>query len=74
MLAKGMRAIGVTAAISDERSIRFDLFVQMKTAIAPSNSPTPEPSVTPSSSPSLPQTSQTPQTPQTPQATPSSSP
>ena len=68
MLAKGMRAIGVTAAISDERSIRFDLFVQMKTAIAPSNSPTPEPSVTPSSSPSLPQTSQTPQ------ATPSSSP
>jgi hypothetical protein len=64
MLAKGMRALGLTSAISDERSIRFDLFVQMKSALAPSSAPSPSPSATSSSTP----------VPQTPQPTPSSSP
>lgn len=40
MLAKGMRSIGVTAAIKDQRSLRFDLFLQMK-IIPPSPSPSP---------------------------------
>jgi hypothetical protein len=52
MLAKGMRSIGVTAAINDQRSIRFDLFVQMKTVtpLSPPASPTlaPTPKVSPS--------------------------
>jgi len=64
MLAKGMQALGLTSAISDERSIRFDLFVQMKSALAPSSAPSPEPSATSSSTP----------VPQAPQPTPSSSP
>lgn len=46
LLAKGMRAIGVTSAINDERSIRFDMFVQMK-AVAPGSSPSPSPSLAP---------------------------
>lgn len=45
LLAKGMRSIGVTAAINDQRSIRFDLFVQMKTVT--SESPPTSPTVTP---------------------------
>jgi len=52
MWAKGMRSIGVTAAINDQRSIRFDLFVQMKIAPeSPPASPTlaPTPQVSPSS-------------------------
>lgn len=50
MLAKGMRSIGVTAAINDERSIRFDLFLQMKT-VAPSPQPSVSPSVIPTGTP-----------------------
>lgn len=50
MLAKGMRSIGVTAAINDERSIRFDLFLQMKT-ITPSPQPSVSPSISPTGSP-----------------------
>lgn len=80
MLAKAINAIGLTSAVSDKLSNRFDLFVQVKTTPAPNTSPEIEPSVSPSISPSLPQTSQTPQTPtsspsgsQTPQ-TPTSSP
>ncbi len=80
MLAKAINAIGLTSAVSDKLSNRFDLFVQVKTTPAPNTSPDIEPSVSPSISPSVPQTSQTPQTPtsspsvsQTPQ-TPASSP
>jgi morphogenetic protein associated with SpoVID len=83
MLAKAIRALGVTVAISDKRSIRFDLFVHLKTFLTPSASPDTERSISPSSSPSVLQTPQTPQsspsvpqTPQTPQIsqTPQSSP
>lgn len=66
MLAKGIRAIGVTTATSDERSIRFDLFVGLKTSPTPSNSPDTEPSLSPPSNPSVPQTPQTSQTQKTP--------
>ena len=61
MLAKAIRSIGVTGAVSDKRTNRFDLFVQLKTALAPSVSPNIEPSVSPPSRPSLPQIPQTPQ-------------
>lgn len=64
ILAKAIRALGLTVAISDKRSIRFDLFVHLKTALTPSASPDTERSVSPPSSPSVPQTPQTPQTPQ----------
>lgn len=46
MLLKGVRSIGVTSAIKDERSIRFDLFMQMKT-VAPGASVSPTPSLAP---------------------------
>lgn len=49
LLAKGMRSIGVTAAINDQRSIRFDLFVQMKTITPASPTLAPTPQVSPSS-------------------------
>ncbi|HAJ58345.1 MAG TPA: hypothetical protein DCP31_02955 [Cyanobacteria bacterium UBA8543] len=78
MLAKAINAIGVTSAVSDKQSNRFDLFVQVKTTPAPNASPSSEPSVSPSISPSLPETSKTPasspslsQTPQTPASSPS---
>ncbi len=60
MLAKAIRAIGVTVANGDERSNRFDLFVQPKTTPTPSSLPNSEAPVSPSSSPSLLQTPQTP--------------
>ena len=76
LLAQGIRALGITVADNDQRSTRFDLFAQLKTALTPNNSPrtapsaspritpsvpqTPQNSQTPSSSPSVPQTSQTP--------------
>jgi Protein of unknown function (DUF3352) len=48
MVAKGIRSLGVTSAIKDERSIRFDLFLQMKT-LTPGSSASPTPQVSPSS-------------------------
>ena len=78
MLAKAMRAIGVTSAISDERTNRFDVFVQLKTALTPSPSPEAEPSVSPPSTPAVPQAPQkpasSPSVPQKPQTSPSPSP
>lgn len=78
MLAKAMRAIGVTSAISDERTNRFDVFVQLKTALTPSPSPDTEPSVSPPSTPAVPQAPQkpasSPSVPQKPQTSPSPSP
>jgi hypothetical protein len=53
MLTKAINTIGITSAISDKRSNRFDLFIQLKTALSPNTSPNPEPSVSPSSSPSV---------------------
>jgi hypothetical protein len=67
LLAKGMRSIGVTSAINDQRSIRFDMFVQMKT-VAPDSSPSPSTSVSPTPQVS-PSTSVSP----TPQVSPSAS-
>ena len=67
LLAKGMRSIGVTSAINDQRSIRFDMFVQMKT-VAPDSSPSPSASVSPTPQVS-PSTSVSP----TPQVSPSTS-
>jgi hypothetical protein len=57
-LAKAVRAIGVTTAISDERSNRFDLFVQLQKATkptpsTPTTSPAPSASPTPSASSSI---------------------
>jgi len=43
-LAQAINAIGVTAAVSDERTTRFDIFVELKTAVTPSNSGEPKPS------------------------------
>jgi hypothetical protein len=61
MLAKAIRAIGVTGSINDERSSRFDLFVQLKTLLSPSPSgATQRPTVSPSSSPSPSATTQRP--------------
>jgi hypothetical protein len=72
--AKAIRAIGYTGAIQDKQSSRFDLFVQLKTAIIPSPTPLPESSSPIPGSPSVPQTpSSSPSVPQTPR-TPSSSP
>ncbi|NEP59891.1 MAG: DUF3352 domain-containing protein [Symploca sp. SIO2G7] len=42
VLAQAINAIGVTAAVSDERTTRFDIFVQLKTAATPSISPEPQ--------------------------------
>ncbi len=67
LLAKAIRAIGFTNAIEDRRSNRFDLFVQMKTAVIPSPTPVPEASITPSTKP-------TPKLPQTSSSTPSPTP
>ncbi|HEY9651023.1 MAG TPA: DUF3352 domain-containing protein [Coleofasciculaceae cyanobacterium] len=46
MVANAIRAIGFTGAISDKRSNRFNLFVQMKTTVTPTTTPTPSPSTT----------------------------
>jgi len=51
IFAQAISALGVTAATSDNRSIRWDLFLQLKTSLTPS--PTPETSLTPSTSPSI---------------------
>ncbi|MEW6492537.1 MAG: DUF3352 domain-containing protein [Cyanobacteriota bacterium] len=67
LLAKAIRAIGLTSAIEDRRSTRFDLFVQMKTAIIPSPTPVPESASSPSAKP-------TPKTPQTSSSSPSATP
>lgn len=40
---EAMRSVGVTAAVSDQRSIRYDLFVSLKKAGAPSSLPSPDP-------------------------------
>ncbi|NEP14843.1 MAG: DUF3352 domain-containing protein [Symploca sp. SIO2C1] len=42
MLAQAINAIGVTAAVSDERTTRFDILVEFKTAATPSTSPKPK--------------------------------
>jgi hypothetical protein len=48
LIAKAIRAIGFTGAIQDRHSTRFELFVQLKTAVIPSPTPLPEiPSVQP---------------------------
>lgn len=87
MWVKAIRAIGFTGAIENKRSTRFDLFVQLKTAVIPSPTPIPSktltsPGVTPtpqtsSSSPGVTPTPQTssssPSQTQTPQASSSSS-
>ncbi len=77
-LVKAIRAIGFTGAIKDKRSTRFDLFVQLKTAVIPSPTPIPEISPQAPGNPSGTQTQQTPssspsgtQTPQTPSSSPS---
>ncbi|MBD0346173.1 MAG: DUF3352 domain-containing protein [Coleofasciculus sp. Co-bin14] len=78
MVANAIRAIGVTVANSDRRTTRFDLFVQLKQAITPGNSPGSTPSLSSPNSPSAPQTPlgspalpQKPQTSQTPSSSPS---
>lgn len=43
MFAQSIRTIGVTSAISDERSTRFNMFVQLKPKLTPSTSPTAKP-------------------------------
>jgi siroheme synthase (precorrin-2 oxidase/ferrochelatase) len=63
MLAKAIRAIGVTGAINDQRTQRFDLFVQLKKTITPSVSPSPKASITFPSSPAAPSTPKASQTP-----------
>lgn len=76
--AKAIRAIGYTGAIQDKQSSRFDLFVQLKTAVIPSPTPLPESSSPIPGSPSVPQTpASSPsglQTPRTPSSRPSASP
>ncbi|MGQ4649192.1 DUF3352 domain-containing protein [Lyngbya aestuarii] len=47
MLAKAIRAIGLTSATNDERSTRFELFVQLKTTNPINPSPSPESTVSP---------------------------
>ena len=42
VLIQAINGIGVTAAISDERTTRFDIFVQLKTVATPSASPKPK--------------------------------
>jgi len=84
LVAKAIRAIGFTQAIQDRRTTRFNLFVQLKTAVILSPTPMPDSSaVTPGSSlvPQSPQKPQispsspsTPQTAQTPSSSPSASP
>jgi hypothetical protein len=49
-----IRAIGVTAAISDERTVRYDIFIALQKTGNPSPLPSPTiPSITPSPSPDL---------------------
>ncbi len=80
MWLEAIRAIGLTVAINDERTSRFNLFVNLKTVPIPSTYPTPEIELSPPNLPSqtptlqIPQTPQTPQIPQTPQTPLSSSP
>ncbi|NEQ18673.1 MAG: DUF3352 domain-containing protein [Microcoleus sp. SIO2G3] len=71
-LAKAIRAIGVTTAVNDERSNRFDLFIQLQkapkpTPPAPSASPTPPTPLT-SPTPPMRSASPTPSTSRTPSA------
>lgn len=56
LLAKAIRAIGFTGAIRDKQSTRFDLFVQLKTAVIPSPTPIPENSSQIPGTPAAPQT------------------
>ena len=42
-LLEAMRSIGVTAAVSDQRSVRYDIFVSLKKADKPGSLPSPEP-------------------------------
>lgn len=71
LLAKAIRAIGFTGAIHDKRSTRFDLFVQLKTAVIPSPTPIPE---NPSQIPGTPAAPQTrPSRPSVPQISPTPS-
>lgn len=58
MLAKAINTIGITSAVTDKHTNRFDLFVQLKTTLPSNPSPSIEPSVNPTNSPSVPQTSQ----------------
>ena len=80
LLAKAMRAIGFTGAIQDKQSTRFELFVQLKTAVIPSPTPVPQNPTQIPGSPSIPQTPSgrpspaTRQTPQSPSDRPSASP
>jgi hypothetical protein len=49
---EAMRSIGVTSAVSDQRNIRYDLFVSLKKAGEPGSLPSPDPmSATPEPSP-----------------------
>lgn len=48
MWAKAIGAIGLTVAISDERTTRFELFVKVKTDRQTDAAPKPKPSVSPS--------------------------
>lgn len=62
-LIEAMRSIGITTAVSDERSVRYDIFVSLKKAGQPGPLPspgtippintTPEPSPTTSTSPTI---------------------
>ena len=69
MWLQAIRAIGFTIAINDQRSTRFNLFVNLKTVPTSSTYPTPEIELSPPSLPRLNPTPQIPQTPQTPPAT-----
>lgn len=42
-LLEAMRSIGVTAAVSDQRSVRYDMFVSLKKTEKPGSLPSPEP-------------------------------
>jgi hypothetical protein len=61
LLARAIRAIGVTGAINDQRSSRFNLFVQLKSTLTPGASPDTNRPASPPTTPSVPQIPQTPQ-------------
>jgi hypothetical protein len=63
VLAKAVQAIGATGATNDQRTQRFDLFVQLKKTITPSASPRPSASITFPSSPSTPESPKASQSP-----------
>jgi hypothetical protein len=63
VLAKAVQAIGATGAINDQRTQRFDLFVQLKKTITPSASPRPSASITFPSTPSTPESPKATQSP-----------